>query len=206
MSEIDFNKRYRYRCGNTRVLLGKKINGIIVSSDAGYKREHTTTGASIDRGPAFDLVEIVEEPQKPKEPAKWHTHAALMAEYAKDAAETDTPWERWEYRLTGGIWTSFKEASRPYWYESTEYRRKPDKPRTIRIGNFDVPEPLREEPEEGHAVFLVMPHKPSGFLTKYWLRDPELDLFVLNMGLLHSTMRAAAIHAEALRSLTSTKP
>lgn len=25
-----------------------------------------------------------------------HIHAELMAEYAKDAMETDKPWERWE--------------------------------------------------------------------------------------------------------------
>jgi hypothetical protein len=26
-----------------------------------------------------------------------HKHAKLMALYAEDAAETDKPWERWEY-------------------------------------------------------------------------------------------------------------
>lgn len=25
-----------------------------------------------------------------------HVHAELMAEYAKDAMETDKPWERWQ--------------------------------------------------------------------------------------------------------------
>lgn len=29
-----------------------------------------------------------------------HIHAAAMAEYAKDAAETDKPWERWEFPST----------------------------------------------------------------------------------------------------------
>lgn len=27
-----------------------------------------------------------------------HKHAALMLQYAKDAMETDKPWERWEWR------------------------------------------------------------------------------------------------------------
>jgi hypothetical protein len=53
-----------------------------------------------------------------------HPHAALMAEYAKDAAETETPWERWEwghlslhdYRPCG---------YHPSWNTNTFYRRKP---------------------------------------------------------------------------------
>ena len=31
-----------------------------------------------------------------------HIHADLMMEYAKDAMETDKPWERWEYNDGSG--------------------------------------------------------------------------------------------------------
>ena len=51
-----------------------------------------------------------------------HKHAALMAEYAKDAAETDKPWERWEWR-NGGEWAKLSAAF--VFYPDTEYRRKP---------------------------------------------------------------------------------
>lgn len=50
-----------------------------------------------------------------------HPHAELMLEYAKDAMETDKPWERWEFN--NGAWNClFKH---PSWAEEIEYRRKP---------------------------------------------------------------------------------
>lgn len=54
-----------------------------------------------------------------------HVHAALMAEYAKDAAETDKPWERWQYRHRGNEkWHNLGDLG-PSWLRNTEYRRKP---------------------------------------------------------------------------------
>ena len=52
-----------------------------------------------------------------------HKHAELMAEYAKDAMETDRPWERWEccYRDMG--WAQLQ--SPPLWDTFFTYRRKP---------------------------------------------------------------------------------
>ena len=52
---------------------------------------------------------------------KAHKHAALMAEYAKDAAETETPWKRWEF-FYGKVWHECLTAMS--WDECTEYRRK----------------------------------------------------------------------------------
>lgn len=52
-----------------------------------------------------------------------HTHAALMAEYAKDALETDKPWERWEWRLNADrCWCKCSES--PNWQALHQYRRK----------------------------------------------------------------------------------
>lgn len=50
-----------------------------------------------------------------------HPHAEKMALYAKDASETDTPWERWEY-YDSGSWISLKQN--PGWNSYIEYRRK----------------------------------------------------------------------------------
>ena len=52
-----------------------------------------------------------------------HVHAALMAEYAKDAAETDTPWKQWEIkeRVTN-YWKGL--LSQPTWEPDRVYRRK----------------------------------------------------------------------------------
>lgn len=53
-----------------------------------------------------------------------HIHAALMAEYAKDALETETPWERWEYRGSEhALWEDL--GGSPGWSRDCEYRRKP---------------------------------------------------------------------------------
>lgn len=52
-----------------------------------------------------------------------HIHAALMAEYAKDAAETDKPWERWECLPAGGL--PFALYKHPDWDANLTYRRKP---------------------------------------------------------------------------------
>ena len=53
-----------------------------------------------------------------------HPHAALMAQYAADAAETDTPSERWQIKLAGEAdWSD--ATNTPMWAPGNEYRRKP---------------------------------------------------------------------------------
>lgn len=52
-----------------------------------------------------------------------HKHAAHMAEYAKDALETDKPWERWKCLHRNGEWKDLLAA--PSWSKHYEYRRKP---------------------------------------------------------------------------------
>lgn len=58
-------------------------------------------------------------------PMKKHKHAELMALYARDAAETDTPWERWEYKShVSHEWEPCRNS--PAWAAAYEYRRKTD--------------------------------------------------------------------------------
>ena len=53
-----------------------------------------------------------------------HVHAELMMQYAQDAQETDTPWERWEmYGKVTGSWFSLSECF--FWRSENQYRRKP---------------------------------------------------------------------------------
>lgn len=71
-----------------------------------------------------------------------HKHAALMAEYAKDAAETERPWERWEHDngTSGEIWSEFKNSAiGPSWFDGYQYRRKP---KTITISGREIQPPL----------------------------------------------------------------
>lgn len=54
-----------------------------------------------------------------------HPHAEVMAQYAQDALETDTPWERWHYRWAPDLpWREFE--FHPRWHPDHEYRRKPE--------------------------------------------------------------------------------
>lgn len=54
-----------------------------------------------------------------------HIHAALMAEYAKDATITNKPWELWEHSLKShdGEWLDC-EMHGPSWNPEWNYRRK----------------------------------------------------------------------------------
>jgi len=54
-----------------------------------------------------------------------HIHAALMLQYAQDAAETDKPWERWESlpsTSTSLDWIGC--VANPFWHFGVQYRRK----------------------------------------------------------------------------------
>ncbi|ARU04712.1 hypothetical protein CCO03_08520 [Comamonas serinivorans] len=84
------------------------------------------------------------------EPAKTlgHLHAESMRLYAEDAAECAEPWTRWEVCLSG----EWEELTvQPSWAPHFKYRRKP---RTIRIGEFDVhPDNLIAAREQIEALF-----------------------------------------------------
>lgn len=130
---------------------------------------------------------------------KGHPHAALMAEFAKDAATMEWPWEAWEW------WSERSEAwiqciVMPRWTADIKYRRKP---RTIRIGNIDVPEPVRQPLEVG-TVYYVPLVSNSGYVhyVNKWAGD-STDMRLLTRGLVHLTAEAAVIHGRALVALTS---
>ena len=121
-----------------------------------------------------------------------HPHAASMLLYAQDAAETDKPWERWEFK---GRDNGFNGCLKhPEWHEHYEYRRKP---KTITINGIEVPEPIREAPKVGEQFFFVDLSLPT--LTTYhpW-EDDAYDRAWLKKGLIHSTKEAALAHAKAL--------
>jgi hypothetical protein len=122
-----------------------------------------------------------------------HKHAAAMLLYAQDAAETDTPWERWERRQEG-LEDFHPLRSNPHFDENVEYRRKP---RTIRIGERDVPEPMRVAPAMGSTYYIVDYSYAEHNAYHHWQND-EYDNIMLQSGLCHATEKAAIAHAEAL--------
>ena len=133
-------------------------------------------------------------------PAAAHPHAELMMEYAKIAQTTDEPWTHFELRQNDScVWEAIHLPLR--FYSHVEYRLKPDPPKTIRIGEYDVPEPVRE-PLEKDTEYWIAHFSLVGLVDDFkWCND-NFDKRVLKNGLIHLTKEAAVIHAKALMSLT----
>ena len=126
-----------------------------------------------------------------------HIHAAAMAEYAKDAAETDMPWERWEFRHMRGEYQSLH--SHPEWGEDNEYRRKP---KVILINGHEVPEPHRTPLKDGEVYWTLS--LVRGVTSAHW-QDDGIDDCYLKSGFTHLTKEAAEKHFEAIKSFTAQK-
>lgn len=131
-----------------------------------------------------------------------HPHAALMAMYAEDAAEIAEPWERWEAREPQANFMSEVRPAwialdaHPAWARDTEYRRVPFPLPTIRIGDVDVPKPLRKAPLMGTDVYFPCVHE-AGLVWHLPYGDRRVAR-LLERGLLHLTREAAHTHAMAL--------
>ena len=127
-----------------------------------------------------------------------HIHAAAMAEYAKDALETDMPWERWEISLaeSGDEYRSL--LGHPEWAVTRKYRRKP---KVILINGYEVPEPCRT-PLEIDDVYWTFTFIKGGVTNFYWSDDSE-DHNAFKNGFIHLTKEAAEKHFNALKSFTA---
>ena len=124
-----------------------------------------------------------------------HIHAAVMAEYAKDAAETDKPWERWESSRKGEKFETLDQN--PSWSVRFEYRRKP---KVILINGHEVPEPCRTPLKDGEVYWTIS--LVGGSTSSLWQGD-GIDFGCLNNGFVHLTKEAAEMHFNALISFTA---
>ena len=120
-----------------------------------------------------------------------HKHAALMLQYAQDAAETDKPWERWEAAASNNKWEALH--NHPGWLNAYEYRRKP---RTMTY-TVTIPEPLREAPELDTEYYLVSLFEPMHFEVAYW-GDCHGERMLLKRGLCFKTEEDAIAAAKAM--------
>ena len=124
-----------------------------------------------------------------------HIHAAAMAEYAKDALETDKPWERWEFSYQNQEYVSID--NHPLWHEDNKYRRKP---KFILINGHEVPEPCRTPLVIGDA-YWTFTFFCADVINVYWAGDSD-DNNALKNGFVHLTKEAAEKHFNALKSFT----
>ena len=125
-----------------------------------------------------------------------HKHAALMLQYAKDAAETDKPWERWEFNTDGDTWIEL--IKNPSWLEDRKYRRKPQ---VIKVGRHEFPKPIHERPRKGDVYWYVdMRQGEHCVCSTYWHHYDE-DYGRLNKYVCHLTEAAAQTHADVLNAI-----
>lgn len=201
---IDFPLREGQKCitrDGRMVTIGKNLGtgavGVLSDTNAHpfyYVRVHDGQISNDMTRPGDVVAEQINTPQ-PVRTA--HPHAALMAEYAKDAAECAEPWTRWEGCGDDGIyWYGFD--THPKWDVECQYRRKP---RTISINGHEVPEPLRVEPELRSTYWLT---GLLGPVAVSW-DGGDSDQDRLQRGILHATREAAEAHARALLSFTEVK-
>lgn len=128
-----------------------------------------------------------------------HPHAALIEEYAKLAAEHDEPWRWFQYR---------KDASENWqnctknliFIQTLEFRLKPN-PLIVRIGECDVPVPERKPPLKGTKYYIPDLLSDDCVDPLVW-DNSNIDLRLLDRGLVHLNPEAANIHAYALLALT----
>lgn len=121
-----------------------------------------------------------------------HPHADSMLLYAQDAAETDTPWEQWEFGKEHSPF--FPCLAHPTWHEDNKYRRRTQ---TITVNGVEVPEPMRKEPEKAEWYYLAYPISEDLYAQCTWT-GARIDRLWLEKGLLHSTPEAAIAHAKAM--------
>ena len=125
-----------------------------------------------------------------------HVHAALMLQYAQDAAETDSPWERWEVKINNGEWCELN--GNPNWVEDWGYRRKPQ---VIRVGRHEFPKPITEVPEDGTEYFCL-DFGNNGFVvnSSRWTGD-VCDTMSITAKRTHLSREAAQAHADTLNAI-----
>lgn len=123
-------------------------------------------------------------------------HAELMMIYAKQAAEMDEPWKLWQWQDETGNWN--KVAGHPSWLDSWEYRQIP---KTIRIGNYDVPEPMRDKPDYCAPYWYIDTAADEGVAEGCWT-EAKTDYLRLTKNVCHLTRENCIIHAKALFSFT----
>lgn len=126
-----------------------------------------------------------------------HPHAALMLEYAKDAAIDAQCWKNWEWRHHGlGRWVSL--SGPPSWSASLQYRRKI---KTITIGGIEVPAPLTSVGEL-KIVYIVSIANQKLYFGAY---VENLTSYDIERGYAHATEENAIAHAKALIAISGGK-
>lgn len=133
-----------------------------------------------------------------------HKHAALMLQYAQDAAETDRPWERWEWWYSSA--NKFVPCCRhPSWNANYEFRRKSQVTKvTVNGKRMEFPRPLQTVPSVGTKLYY--PDTLGGRLALFEPVGPicvgeDFGIEWMEQGIYHLTREAAQAHADVLNAV-----
>lgn len=132
-----------------------------------------------------------------------HVHAKEMMQYAKDAMETDKPWERWQVRrsIGGAVFSWFDCKHDTVMFDSYyKYRRKPKMMRATCADGTVVewPEPVKNNLDNGTEYWII---RPSGCTERTYWNNSDLDKHFLAWNKVHLTEEAAIQHYEALQAI-----
>ena len=131
-----------------------------------------------------------------KTPRK-HKHAELIKQWLDDdSVEVECK------DIGDDTWYS---VGSPSWDEGTEYRIKP---KMIRCGDLEFPEPMRVAPEIGTTYWTadIRARRDERVMADEWTwSNDKQDMLWLEAGICHLTSDAAEAHAKALLSLTEIK-
>ena len=136
---------------------------------------------------------------EPEEESESHPSADLLMQLAREAKEDKDFYKNWEVYIFGG-WHTPSSVSRLVSCASEDSSRVRKKPKTININGYEVPEPIREEPNYNDVVWVVS--VVNDRIQSVQWDGVEIDHQNLNDGLLHTTKEAAEKHREALLSFT----
>ena len=101
---------------------------------------------------------------------------------------------KWNAQDTGLILDEIASAV----FSPIRYRVKPS---MININGYEVPEPMRVEPEIGTVYYIVV-FSDSGTYFADW-QGGSYEKYWLKLGLCHSTKEAAELHMKALLSFST---
>ena len=134
-----------------------------------------------------------------------------MKQETLDAMRAWADGETVEESLSSGRWVEIGGPDKVRSAVFEDYRVYRIKPRTIRIGKYDVPAPLPVDCgtfDANTTYYSPDIESMDGTFTteeQFWCWD-RIDVLRLERGLVHLTREAAELHARALISLTEVKP
>lgn len=129
-----------------------------------------------------------------------HKHAKIIMEWAQMMQMPESEWRQMRFKGPDDEdWDTCDNM--PGFYPGYEYRWKP---RTIRIGDIDVPEPVRSEPNYNSTYYYPSILSDLFYSADRWVGD-SVNIAKLKNGLVHYDAYSAILHAKALLSLTQKK-